>query len=186
MEFEVVAFLDPPKRVLVEVASTLQEAFNAKASIAEGARSLPVTLYDPLRGQYNGLLVLEWVCHLRKRSNSVLLAIVNADGYVEGLNFVFGVASHHARAAVVFLERLRREAGASWWSDDLFLSRLKKETVHEVGHVLGLNHCENRRCVMAFSNSILDTDYKEWRFCKRCYTRLAGLGYIVSHSYIFR
>ena len=183
MEFEVLAILDPPKQVLAEAARTLQEAFNAKVEIAKSTCTIPKTLYNPLRKQYNGLLVLEWSRNLKRKSGSILLAIVNADGYVEGLNFVFGVASYHARAAVVFLERLKYGVRAAWWSSSLFLSRLRKEIVHEIGHVLGLNHCNNRRCVMAFSNSILDTDFKEWRYCMRCYNRLRSLGYSVSRSY---
>jgi archaemetzincin len=31
-----------------------------------------------------------------------------------------------------------------------------------------LGHCENPRCVMFFSNSLMDTDGKGFEFCLRC------------------
>ncbi|OYT52052.1 MAG: hypothetical protein B6U73_00475 [Desulfurococcales archaeon ex4484_204] len=41
---------------------------------------------------------------------------------------------------------------------DVLLSRVRKEVMHEVDHLLGLNHCSNPLCIMRFSNSILDTN----------------------------
>ncbi|HIC98260.1 MAG TPA: matrixin family metalloprotease, partial [Pyrodictiaceae archaeon] len=40
---------------------------------------------------------------------------------------------------------------------ELFKLRALKEAMHEIGHVLGLLHCTDKRCVMHFSNSIIDT-----------------------------
>ena len=53
-------------------------------------------------------------------------------------------------------------------NDKIFYGRIIKESVHELGHVFGLRHCENRKCVMHFSNSIEDTDIKTHVFCKNC------------------
>jgi archaemetzincin len=49
-----------------------------------------------------------------------------------------------------------------------------KEAVHELGHMFGLDHCSDLRCVMHFSNSLADTDRKGRDFCPSCRARLDG------------
>jgi archaemetzincin len=46
------------------------------------------------------------------------------------------------RVAVVSVYRLRSRDGK------LYMSRVRKEVVHEVGHLLGLKHCRDTGCVM--------------------------------------
>lgn len=70
------------------------------------------------------------------------------------MNFVFGVA-HPGKAAVLSTQRL----------DSLDL--IKKEAIHETGHVLGLQHCNNE-CVMQFSNSLYEAKAKPATLCERC------------------
>ena len=45
----------------------------------------------------------------------------------------------------------------------------------ELGHALGLPHCEYPGCVMYFSNWIGDTDRKGPKFCYRCGKRIERL-----------
>jgi archaemetzincin len=56
--------------------------------------------------------------------------------------------------------------------EEILILRIAKEIIHEVGHLKGFNHCKNKRCVMAFSNSIYDTDFKDYKFCNECKRRL--------------
>lgn len=48
---------------------------------------------------------------------------------------------------------------------------LAKEAIHEVGHVLGLNHC-NENCVMNLSKSEEEVRKKPSSLCPSCSTRL--------------
>jgi len=50
--------------------------------------------------------------------------------------------------------------------------RALKEAVHELGHLLGLPHCDNPRCIMFFSNTLADTDRKGPGFCPACRGKL--------------
>jgi archaemetzincin len=144
-----------------------------------------VSLYDPLmldrdtivnshlfnksRNQWYSKNSLEWVTReTLPNSDTKILAICDFDAYSNGLNFVFGEAQIGGRVGAIYISRLRQEFYGYMSDTDLFLQRIIKETVHELGHLFGLSHCERKNCVMHFSNSLKDTDFKGYYFCVRC------------------
>jgi archaemetzincin len=134
----------------------------------------PTYLYDKLRKQWISPRILDWLllCN-NPGTNTKVLAICNFDAYSDELNFVFGEAHLGGRVAAVYLPRLRDEFYIKKPNmKKLFEQRVIKEAVHELGHAFGLGHCENSKCVMHFSNSLQDTDFKDHKFCKRCNKRL--------------
>jgi len=117
--------------------------------------------YNKNRGQYEGLALLK-TFQIR---GDATLGITEVDTYIEGLNFIFGLAL--GKKALISLKRLKPDFyGLA--DDEVFQLRVLKEAVHELGHVFGLKHCPNRKCVMHFSNSIRDTDVKNWMYCGNC------------------
>lgn len=95
------------------------------------------------------------------------------DGYDKGLNFVFGEASPISRVAVVFTKRLDQSFYGLSHDYNLYVDRVSKEVVHELGHLLGLGHCSDRSCVMSFSNSVHEVDEKSRFFCTKCSSYLS-------------
>ncbi|ASJ14347.1 archaemetzincin family Zn-dependent metalloprotease [Thermococcus radiotolerans] len=129
--------------------------------------------YNPLRRQYLGRRFLPALSEVgRKRRARAVLGITNLDLYEEGLNFIFGLAHSGLGAAVISTFRLRPEFYGEAPDERLFVERTIKEAMHELGHVFGLGHCPDERCVMHFSNSIVDTDIKEPVYCPPCLRRL--------------
>ncbi|RLG48932.1 MAG: pentalenene synthase [Thermoproteota archaeon] len=141
----------------------------------------PRRAFDPSRGQYAANEVLSV---LKERTGSLadsslvspdvlyhprakVIALVPADGYVRGMNFIFGLAEVGGRFGLVFLSRLSG-------SRPLFSERTLKEVLHELGHLMGLDHCPNPRCVMSFSNTLADTDAKEAAFCGECLSKISS------------
>jgi archaemetzincin len=114
--------------------------------------------YNARRGQYNASKLLNKLIRraAKAESNEHFLAlwILSDDVYVEGMNFVFGVA-HAGKAAVLSAHRLES------------LELVNKEAIHEMGHVLGLQHCSNE-CVMQFSNSLEAAKSKPATLCEHC------------------
>lgn len=128
---------------------------------------LPDNAYNENRHQYHANSLLN---RIRQRHGKHLLGITNADMYVDSLNFVFGLADLSGRASIISTFRLHFDA-----SEQEFRERVVKEAVHEFGHALGLQHCQSSKCVMHFSNSLQDTDYKGKRFCSQCAAKLPAL-----------
>jgi archaemetzincin len=130
----------------------------------------PTHLYDRRRKQWISDKILEWLLQNNNPDrNTKILAICDFDAYSRELNFVLGEAHFGGRVAAIYIPRLRQELYVKKSDPNkLFEQRVIKEAVHELGHAFGLTHCEKSRCVMHFSNSLRDTDFKDYRFCERC------------------
>lgn len=126
-------------------------------------------VYNARRKQYSAHALLDYISRLNYPQLLKLLALVSFDLYVEGMNFVFGLAQLGGRNALVSTYRLCTQ------KEDLFFERLHKEVIHELGHTFGLPHCSNPLCVMSFSNSVYHVDQKNKGFCPEC-ERLLNLG----------
>jgi len=156
-------------KILLFLAIQLKKIFPGTSISISEAIPIPMSSYDPGRDQHRSPLILdEIVGCFSPDVGDRILGIVDVDAYSGNLNFVFGEAYVNGRAAVIYLKRLRPEFYGMRPDEGLFLQRILKEAVHEIGHTLGLDHCENPKCVMHFSNSIIDTDYKDYNFCERC------------------
>ncbi len=130
--------------------------------------TIPSQAYKPQRQQYNANVLLRYT--REQTETKRILGVSEMDLYVEGLNFVFGVAESPGRAAVISLHRLSMGADAIRFRD-----RAVKEVVHELGHTLGLGHCPDPSCVMHFSNCLDDTDRKGKEYCPQCRVKLRAL-----------
>jgi archaemetzincin len=167
-EIVVVAAGEVSALVLAHLCAALTETFECQCRVGE-ALPVPERAFDPRRAQYSAQSLLQ---QLRPGRAERVLGVVDLDLYVPELNFVFGLADWRERRAVIALPRLRQRFYGLPDDEALFLARAVKEAVHELGHTFGLEHCRDRRCVMAFSNSLTDTDYKGQGFCPRCRKRL--------------
>ncbi len=167
-EIIVVAVGEVEERLLAHVCMGVTETFRRRCRVGE-ALPTPASTFNSRRAQYSAEAILQ---QLRPGEAERILGVVDIDLYVPELNFVFGLADQAGRRAVIALPRLRERFYSGRDDEALFLARVEKEAIHELGHTYGLGHCSNRRCVMTFSNSLADTDYKEQEFCPRCRKQL--------------
>ena len=81
--------------------------------------------------------------------------------------FVFGEADRDARSALVSVFRLKGGDGQPV-SPERLAHRARVEAVHAIGHLLGLSHCSDFRCVMFLSHTPADSDRKGDGLCAAC------------------
>jgi archaemetzincin len=136
---------------------------------------IPSNAYNPERNQYLSSLFLDILTKLKIPDSFKILGITNVDLYTPGLNFIFGQAKLNGREALVSIARLDNSFYGLPKDQEVLYIRSLKESVHELGHTLGLSHCPNPECVMHFSNSISDTDRKSYNFCPICKLSLSYL-----------
>jgi archaemetzincin len=130
--------------------------------------NMPETAYDETRNQYEAIHVLRTVLENIPQDASRVLAIVNEDLFIPMLTFVFGQAQIQGKIALMSLARLRQEYYGLLPNSSLYLSRVEKEAMHEVGHTFGLVHCSEKQCVMALANAIQQVDGKKTEYCHSC------------------
>lgn len=158
------------RAVLEMLKSDLSKAFNKQVSVGKEMPD-PDYAFDVKRKQHLSTAILKAISEMDEFEDAEkILGLVDHDLFVPELNFVFGEAGR--KAGVISLTRLRQEFYGLPPNKELFRKRVLTEAVHELGHTYGLGHCDNSYCVMFFSNSLLDTDRKGFKFCSACQKRL--------------
>jgi predicted Zn-dependent protease len=93
----------------------------------------------------------------------IKIVYTDQDIYSPGLDYVFGKAYAGDRICIVSSRRLQDVRDM-----DRTVERLVKVTLHEIGHLLRLTHCEDPGCVMYRSNDAVSVDGRALSFCERC------------------
>lgn len=171
MKIYIIPVGEVEKETLLKLSWALKEKFEA---VFEMGEPLPILedAYRAERGQYFATPILEELKQNIPKDAEKVLGVLDVDIFVPALNFIFGQADLGGKVALISLIRLREEFYGNSKNEKLFFDRTIKEAVHELGHTFGLKHCDNPKCVMHFSNSLLDTDIKETDFCEECRKKL--------------
>jgi archaemetzincin len=154
--------------VISILEKSLGDIFDTEVFLSSKRLEVPEESYNPARKQFNSTKILSFMIDSIKEASTHVLGVTNVDLYVPGLNYVFGQAQCPCPGtfAIISVHRLQHPDEA------VLLDRVVKEAVHELGHTFGLTHCDNPRCVMHFSNSLMDTDIKGKTFCEKCLNRI--------------
>jgi archaemetzincin len=160
--------------IVRELIYPLQKTFRADIVLTKG--NVPLQrFYDPDRGQYNSTSILQYIQETfvagelsNKKSDATYLAITCSDLFIPILTYVFGEAELNGQVAVASYHRLQNELYGLSPNRPLLIRRLIKESIHEIGHTLGLVHCLSQACVMHASTHVEDIDLKGEEFCGEC------------------
>jgi archaemetzincin len=152
---------------LGRLSSCLEERFLFPA-IVRASLHVPKTALNSVRKQLFLSSILHRIAQAHPVEEGLVLGITDYDLYKTSHQFIFGGADETQHCAVVSIHRLRSEFYGEQSDDNMLFQRTLKETVHELGHVLGLRHCFNARCAMYAANSIYDADNKQSYFCDAC------------------
>ena len=113
--------------------------------------------HDEGRDQYHSTAILERLFEAAPVSAEKVLAVTKEDLFIPILTHVYGEAQLGGKSSIISTCRLN-EALPPIRTGDLFLKRVLKEAVHELGHTFKLLHCKDKTCIMHYCRSIQDVD----------------------------
>lgn len=133
---------------------------------------LPPETHHVVRNQYNAVQLLELLINQKENKAFRVLGVTAGDLYIPIFTFIFGEAQLDGRTAIVSIFRPRGDAGGPAPSRQVFLERLLKLSLHELGHTFGLKHCLEDGCLMQFSSNLEKLDQKKLALCPYCHILL--------------
>ena len=168
MHVDIVPVGDVGPSVKREASTALRSVYDCNVTVHD-PRAVPDGSLDESREQYRA----EEFIDLAKRvgTGEKNIAITPRDLFYHRRNYVFGLAYLGGSGSVISTYRLHTSSDGGFSqrsAEDIFSNRVQKEVVHEVGHTLGLEHCDNKRCVMNFSPTVSEVDKKEVNLCGSC------------------
>lgn len=170
MHVDIVPIGDVSAGVKRQASAALRSVYDAKVTLSD-SQSIPDGAFDRSRNQYRAEQFIELADRVGNGDKNI--GVTPQDLYYRRRNYVFGLAYLNGAGSVVSTHRLRTssDGGISTKpSEAVFDDRVRKEVIHEVGHTLGLDHCDNNRCVMSFSPTVREVDVKEEHLCGTCST----------------
>lgn len=160
-----VLFSEIDHGLLEALKNGLENTFKRPVEIRGKAQSLRFA-YVSERDQYLSPALLSKLRHMKKCLSDIFLGVVDVDLYSPGYEFVYGEADVGCGVATVSISRLQGGPGEN--TTEKTAERVIKEAVHELGHLYGLGHCPDPKCVMRFSTKTKDIDTKRPNFCQKC------------------
>jgi archaemetzincin len=156
-----------PEEILTSVGTAVEQAFEQPTRILP-VRELPLSCYDTHRDQYFSTGLIKKILKWAPRDALKVLGLTSVDLFIPVMKYLFGEAQVSGKGAIVSTFRLRPEFYGLAPDRDLYLERVAKEAVHELGHTFGLTHCRDPLCVMNSSCLIGETDCKGMELCATC------------------
>ncbi len=172
-----------PQNILDTVQSTLHDMYGFKIVVLP-AKELPKSAFINIKSpRYRADSILDMQERWKPDSLDYLMGLSEYDismtdrdenGNIKKPEYkykdwgVFGLGSCPGETCVVSIFRLRKKKN--------YIDRLRKIVVHELGHNLGLDHCDvGPKCVMRDANeNIKNIDKEELALCENCNKLLYG------------
>lgn len=153
--------------VLHVVADGLQAILRVPVDL-RAAIPIPQETFMEARQQYNAMAIIKRLDTKLVGNSLKVLGITSKDICNPILTYVFGEAYMDGRAAVMSCFRLFMSTIGKPIPRELFLDRVVKVALHEIGHTFNLPHCHTDRCVMRASNNLAELDEKLNYLCSYC------------------
>lgn len=156
-----------------------------KTVVVLDAVDLPKMAYTEVRyPRYRADSLLRFLSNVKPDSIGIILGLTKQDISItkyqaNGVDIkepewkykdfgIFGLGRVGGAVCVVSSNRLHKNV-----SDKLFFKRLTRIASHEVEHVLGLHHCEEKKCLMNDANESIKTiDKSTGNLCRKCWNRI--------------
>ena len=142
------------------VAAHIQAIIGAYTNI-QSERSLPDYALIATRNQYDAAKILK-ALHGESQGAPFKLGLLQEDLCLPILTYVYGESQLGGKVAVISIHRLIDPR------PEIIYERAAKIGIHEVGHMIGLEHCRGIDCLMHFSKQLDQLDGQPLHFCSAC------------------
>jgi archaemetzincin len=166
--------IGPADGRLQELAPALARIFRVRCQVVPEVLD-PEFAFHGERQQYHSSEILQRMVLSLPKDTWRLLGVTAVDLYIPILTYVFGEAQIAGPAAVISFHRLRQQFYGMPADAALERDRILKEAVHELGHTLGLRHCDDYECGMSASHAVEWIDLKRPALCEHCQSRVFSL-----------
>lgn len=159
--------------VLNVVRQAISEAFGGGPGDTMAPLELPAGAYYEPRQRYRAETILVFLDRIGREKGIKVIGLTSVDisttkGRYEDWG-IFGMANIGGPSCIVSTYRL----GRGKVDPSLFAERVNKVVIHELGHALGLPHCDTPGCVMHDAEGKISMiDRSDGRFCPHCRKKL--------------
>jgi len=149
------------------IAANVSGYLNLPAEVLPPIKK-PDYAFDARRLQYDAGRILTQLETLPFDDHQKIIAVLNVDLFVPIFTYVFGEARQGGKCALVSLVRIGMHVDGSTPPKSLLNERAAKVGLHELGHLFGLLHCDDGKCLMHFSGGLGTLDRLPLYFCRYC------------------
>jgi archaemetzincin len=155
--------------------SGLATTFDKQVEIRHKISNLD-SAFDPIRNQYISPRLLSRLKRIKREPGDKILGLVDVDLYSPGYDFVYGEAEISSGVATLSVFRLISDEQdirfRTRFDIRMIEERALREAIHELGHLYGLGHCRNPKCVMRTCTCLDDVDEAGNELCPSCESKL--------------
>ena len=153
--------------VLVDILSSISREYDSAKIVVLQKVAMPDFAYYKPRNRYRAEKLLQFLDTLPVERTKIVgftdldISTTKNEHYDWG---IFGLGEINGASCVCSVYRLKKNAGS-----ELYVSRIKKVIIHELGHTFGLEHCTWPLCVMAdYQGTIKSLDRSGFHLCAQC------------------
>jgi archaemetzincin len=142
---EIVIFEDFDSSILSSLKLDIQNFYGIKTASID-SKNMPLSSYYKPRNRYRADSLIRFLNSNKKQSKNLVLGLCAKDISVSINNAndwgVFGYGYCPGNSCIASSFRLKKDTKPGYYS------RLKNVVLHELGHNLGLAHCQDSTCLM--------------------------------------
>lgn len=165
-----------PPSDLAYARKVIEQAFGMNTEVIQRPNEELTQFYQPQFKQYHAGNMLNHVARNPPSEHFRHLVLLHSNIYDDGTNFIFGLSANPGPVSVVTTKGYAIAPKDISLEPVLHKKVLRVLLVHELGHSLGLDHCENK-CAMKFGNNVIHEMKKHDRFCAVCESKLKQLSH---------
>lgn|SRR5690242_11825617 len=163
-----------PENVAQQLSTRLSDFFNKRVVVLH-AMHIPLKPSGKIVGEYSADSIINM---LSAEKNDTIIEVVGladfdlytirtiqrGSYYDEG---IFGLGYEPGNACVISDFKLKNK------NEEIYLRSIENAVLHEIGHNMGLPHCDNKKCVMSLSfASVYGLQHYIGDYCNKCRNKL--------------